>query len=387
MVDIARLYHPAYSNDPRILAWCAALPEVSDCSSASVTPARAQWCCRSRVKAQIDPRVLLADAAGRDHCPARRVGQSARLRRLLDLPTVGIPPTAPCSPEPRRQPTAVGPQRAADPQRVVAYWVRTRASAHPHVVHPGWRVNLPTAVQLVLAATAHRRTPEHAARCPPQRPDCSPTGIRARPHAVTSAVTIDILLRPTATEPNRHETAWRSPCPAPTAAPGPHRPNTNLPSPDIAGLPSPPRRSRSPPANSTLPPSVTCRSCSTTKCSPRPRGVTPHVRLANPTDSPPRLSDTSCDTSVTITRAAGNNEMCSPARGKPGSRLVSAIEGMREATIIRRACHNSPKTRRGHAGVRSRQNAQVAAAFTRWSGAATRPSLTPNQVLPRWRPR
>ena len=33
--------------------------------------------------------------------------------------------------------------------------------------------------------------------------------------------------------------------------------NTNLPSPDIAGLPSPPR-SRSPPANSTLPPSVTC---------------------------------------------------------------------------------------------------------------------------------
>jgi hypothetical protein len=83
------------------------------------------------------------------------------------------------------------------------------------------------------------------------------------------------------------------------------------------------------------------------------------VRLANPTDSPPRLSDASCDTSVTITRAAGNNEMCSPARGKPGSRLVSAIEGMREATIIRRACHNSPRTRRCHPGVRSRQNAQV----------------------------
>ena len=167
-------------------------------------------------------------------------------------------PPAPCSPQARRQPTAVGPQRAADPQRVVAYWVRTRASAHPHVVHPGWPVNLPTAVQLVLAATAHRRTPEHAARCPPQRPDCSPRGIRARPHAVTSAVTIDILLRPTATEPDRHETAWRSPCP------GAHRhtrttpPNTNLPNPDIAGLPSPPRRSRSPPANSTLPPSVTC---------------------------------------------------------------------------------------------------------------------------------
>jgi len=55
---------------------CAALPEVADCSSASVTPAGAQ--CRCRVKAQIDPRVLLADAAGRDHCPARRVGPRLR---------------------------------------------------------------------------------------------------------------------------------------------------------------------------------------------------------------------------------------------------------------------------------------------------------------------
>ena len=145
------------------------------------------------------------------------------------------PPTAPCSPQARRQPTAVGPQRAADPQRVVAYWVRTRASAHPHVVHPGWRVNLPTAVQLVLAATAHRRTPEHAARCPPQRPDCSPRGIRGRPHAVTSAVTIDILLRPTATEPDRHETARRSPCPAPTATPGPHCPTPTCQAPTSPG--------------------------------------------------------------------------------------------------------------------------------------------------------
>ena len=50
-----------------------------------------------------------------------------------------------------------------------------------------------------------------AAPCPPQRPDCSPRGIRARPHGKTSAVTTGILLRPTATEPDRHETAWRSP--------------------------------------------------------------------------------------------------------------------------------------------------------------------------------
>ena len=58
-------------------------------------------------------------------------------------------------------------------------------------------------------------------------------------------------------------------------------------------------------------------------------------------------------TSVTITRAAGNNDdVSSPAGGKPGSRLSYRLfEGMREATIIRRACHNSPRTRRGQAGA------------------------------------
>ena len=82
------------------------------------------------------------------------------------------------------------------------------------------------------------------------------------------------------------------------------------------------------------------------KIEARPHGVTPHVRLANPTDSPPRLSDASCDTSVTITRAAGNNEMCSPARGKPGSRLVSAIEGMRghdNPTCVSQLAENSSR--------------------------------------------
>ena len=168
--------------------------------------------------------------------PARRAGLARALYfGAYSTCPRSASPNGPCSPQPRRQPTAVGPQRAADPQRVVAYWVRTRASAHPHVVHPGWPVNLPTAVQLVLAATAHRRTPEHAARCPPQRPDCSPRGIRGRPHAVTSAVTIDILLRPNATEPDRHEKAWRSPCPAPTATPGPHCPTPTCQAPTSRG--------------------------------------------------------------------------------------------------------------------------------------------------------
>ena len=164
MVDIARLYHPAYSNDPRILAWCAALPEVSDCSSASATPARAQWCCRSRVKAQIDPRVLLADAAGSRPLPGAP-GWPERSTSAPPGPAHGRhPPTAPCSPEARRQPTAVGPQRAADPQRVVAYWVRTRASAHPHVVHPGWLAGEP-AHRSASRPGRHRTPPHTRARC------------------------------------------------------------------------------------------------------------------------------------------------------------------------------------------------------------------------------
>src|SRR3954467_7271519 len=160
MVDIARLYHPAYSNDLRILA-CAQparnlRPKFSERypgQSTVVLP-------------------IAGPGSNRPEGPARRrrrwrplPGAPGRPQRSTSAPP-GVahgrhPPTAPCSPQPRRQPTAVGPQRAAGPQRVVAYWVRTRASAHPHVV-PGWRVNLPTAVKLVLAATAHRRTPEHA---------------------------------------------------------------------------------------------------------------------------------------------------------------------------------------------------------------------------------
>ena len=122
----------------------------------------------------------------------------------------------------------------------------------------GWRVNLPTAVHLVLAATAHRRTPEHAARCPPQRPDCF-----AQRHPRTTARGNVRRHHRYPVAPHRHRTGSTRNGLALTVS-GAHGhtrttlPNTNLPSPDIAGLPSPPRRSRSPPANSTLPPSVTC---------------------------------------------------------------------------------------------------------------------------------
>ena len=234
MVDIARLYHPAYSNDPRILPWCAALPEVSDCSSASVTPARAQCRCRSRVKAQID-------AEG----PARRRRRSRPLPGATGWPerSTSAPPRPahgrhhPTAPARRRlvasrQPWALsvlpirnGSSRTGrGPEQAPIRTSSTRLAgepAHRSATRPG--------------ATAHRRTPEplrrarHSART--ARPEASAHD-RTR---VTSAVTIDILLRPTATEPDRHETAWRSPCPAPTATPGPHRPTPTCPAPTSRG--------------------------------------------------------------------------------------------------------------------------------------------------------
>src|SRR6476620_1952366 len=78
MVDIARLYHPAYSNDPRILA-CAPPCPKSPTAVQRALPRQEHNAAAdrgSRLKSTLG--VLLADAAGRDHCPARRVGPRLR---------------------------------------------------------------------------------------------------------------------------------------------------------------------------------------------------------------------------------------------------------------------------------------------------------------------
>jgi deoxyribonuclease V len=43
---------------------------------------------------------------------------------------------------------------------VVACWLRTRAGTRPMVVHPGWRTDVETALQVVEEALSGRRTPE-----------------------------------------------------------------------------------------------------------------------------------------------------------------------------------------------------------------------------------
>ncbi len=104
------------------------------------------------------PDVLLVDATGSDH--PRRAGLATHLGAILGLPTVGVT---------HRPLTGQGPWPAdrrgaaslvwigAD---VVACWVRTRRGTRPVVVHPGWRVGLDDAIELVLEVTQHRRTPE-----------------------------------------------------------------------------------------------------------------------------------------------------------------------------------------------------------------------------------
>jgi deoxyribonuclease V len=104
------------------------------------------------------PDVLLLDATGHDH--PRRAGLAIHLGAVLDLPTVGVThrPLVAQGPWPSDSRGAVSTLRIGT--EIVACWVRTRAGARPLVVHPGWRVDLTTAVGLVLATTGRHRTPE-----------------------------------------------------------------------------------------------------------------------------------------------------------------------------------------------------------------------------------
>ncbi|HET9860172.1 MAG TPA: endonuclease V [Nocardioidaceae bacterium] len=104
------------------------------------------------------PDVLMVDATGRDH--PRSAGFAVHLGAALGLATVGVthrPLVAEGDwPGDRRGDTSalwIGDD-------VVAAWVRTQPEVRPLVVHPGWRLDLQQAVELVLTTTPLRRTPE-----------------------------------------------------------------------------------------------------------------------------------------------------------------------------------------------------------------------------------
>ncbi|WP_347353760.1 endonuclease V [Intrasporangium sp.] len=104
------------------------------------------------------PEVLLVDATARDH--PRRAGLALMLGAQLDLPTIGITrrPLVATGHWPDDDDGATSPLRIGD--EVVACWLRTRAGSRPVAVHPGWRVDLDTAVAVVAWTTERHRTPE-----------------------------------------------------------------------------------------------------------------------------------------------------------------------------------------------------------------------------------
>ena len=103
------------------------------------------------------PDVLLVDGTGRDH--PRRAGLALHLGAELDIPTVGVThrPLVARGHWPRDLTGAAAPLKVDGD--VVAAWLRTRPGSRPLVVHPAWRTDLDTAVE-VVRRTAVRRTPE-----------------------------------------------------------------------------------------------------------------------------------------------------------------------------------------------------------------------------------
>jgi deoxyribonuclease V len=104
------------------------------------------------------PDVLLVDATGRDH--PRRAGLAVQLGAELGLPTVGVThrPLVATGEWPEDRRGATSPLRIDG--ETVGCWLRTRAGTRPLAVHPGWRTDLDTALDLVRGTTTRRRTPE-----------------------------------------------------------------------------------------------------------------------------------------------------------------------------------------------------------------------------------
>ena len=104
------------------------------------------------------PDVVLLDATARDH--PRRAGLALQLGAELDVPTIGVThrPLIAGGTWPDDQRGATSPLQVGD--SVVGCWLRTQPGVRPLAVHPGWRVDLGTAVSVVSFVTRRRRTPE-----------------------------------------------------------------------------------------------------------------------------------------------------------------------------------------------------------------------------------
>jgi deoxyribonuclease V len=104
------------------------------------------------------PDVLLVDATARDH--PRGAGLALHLGAELEIPTIGVThrPLVASGEWPRDRRAATSPLRIGD--AVVGCWLRTQAGVRPLAVHPGWRIDLAAAVELVTMLSNRNRTPE-----------------------------------------------------------------------------------------------------------------------------------------------------------------------------------------------------------------------------------
>jgi deoxyribonuclease V len=102
--------------------------------------------------------VLLVDATARDH--PRRAGLALHLGAELGIASIGVThrPLVAAGEWPSDQRGATSPLWIGD--SVVGCWLRTQPGVRPLVVHPGWRMDLTTAVEVVRSVTNRRRTPE-----------------------------------------------------------------------------------------------------------------------------------------------------------------------------------------------------------------------------------
>lgn len=102
--------------------------------------------------------VLLLDATAGDH--PRRAGLAVHLGAELELPTIGVThrPLVAAGDWPGDHRGATSPLRIDD--SVVGCWLRAQPDVRPLAVHPGWRVDMDTAVAIITMLTNRRRTPE-----------------------------------------------------------------------------------------------------------------------------------------------------------------------------------------------------------------------------------
>lgn len=106
------------------------------------------------------PGAVVAERVGTDVADGPYVaGLALHLGAALGMPTVGVThrPLLAEGEWPEDRAGATSPLRIGD--TAVGCWLRTRPGARPLAVHPGWRVDLPTAVEVVASASI-RRTPE-----------------------------------------------------------------------------------------------------------------------------------------------------------------------------------------------------------------------------------